>query len=225
VSVNVAPAAQAYVAVKRRILDQTYPPGEKLSEARLVEDLGLGRSPIRSALAQLKDDGWISVSPQSGTYVKSLGEKEIAELLELRLLLEGHVMRSAVKNLGVDELQALRCAYDAFFPRHAGSRNNPRFDQLIQFDALFHQAIYRAAGNSLITGMLLNLVDKIQWVKTSQPASVERVRSGFRELGRVLEALEARDAKKAAALMREHIGNAANYSAGVRRAAQTRRET
>ena len=56
-------AVHAYEAIKKRILEFHYRPGERLSEARLANDLGLGRSPIRTALAQLRNDGWISVSP------------------------------------------------------------------------------------------------------------------------------------------------------------------
>src|SRR5579862_6817843 len=84
-------AGQAYAAIKRRILDARYVPGERLSEVNLAKELGLGRSPIRTALAKLKSDGWVAVSPQSGTYIKSLGEREIQDLLGLRLLLETHV--------------------------------------------------------------------------------------------------------------------------------------
>lgn len=212
-SENSSAAAQAYIAVKKRILDQTYPPGKKLSEARLVEDLSLGRSRIRSALAQLKNDGWISVSPQSGTYVRSLSEKEIEDLLDLRLLLEVHVMQAAVANISAGDLRKLRRALDTFFPR-GGTK--PDFDDFNEFDSLFHLTIYRVAGNSLITDILLNLVEKVQWLKTSVLTTPERIKSGFRELEHILEALEARDPKKAALLMREHICNAADYSAGTR---------
>src|ERR1700747_2793371 len=83
-------AVHAYAAIKKRILDFRYAPGERLSEAQLAKELGLGRQLIRSALAKLKSDGWIAVSPQSGTYVKSLTEREIGDLVDLRLVLETH---------------------------------------------------------------------------------------------------------------------------------------
>src|ERR1043165_4108891 len=104
-------AVHAYSAIKKRILDFRYVPGERLSEAQLAKELGLGRSPIRTALAKLKSDGWVAVSPQSGTYIKSLSEKEIQDLLGLRLLLETHVTELAARAIGDDDLRKLRRAF------------------------------------------------------------------------------------------------------------------
>ena len=209
-------AVRAYAAIKKRILEFRYVPGERLSEANLSKELGLGRSPIRTALAKLKNDGWIAVSPQSGTYIKALTEKEIEDLLELRLLLETHVTERAAKLIGEDELRKLRRAFVASCPSGVGALGEEAFDEFNEFDSLFHLTIYRAAGNALVAEILTNLLAKVQWLKTTTRPSSARIRSGFGELQRILEALEARDSKAAAALMREHIGNAATFSARTR---------
>jgi DNA-binding GntR family transcriptional regulator len=212
-----AMAAQVYAAIKKRILERRYSPGERLSEARLVQELGLGRSPIRTALARLKNEGWIAVSPQSGTYIRSLSEKEIQDLVSLRLLLETHVTQFAATNISDEQLRKLRRSFQMLFPPDRAKVNEDYFDEFNEFDSLFHLTIYRAAGNSLITDILLNLLDKVQWLKTASRTSPARIKSGLMELERILRALEARDANKAAALMREHIGNAAQFAANVRR--------
>jgi GntR family transcriptional regulator, rspAB operon transcriptional repressor len=188
-------AVHAYTAIKKRILDFRYAPGERLSEAQLAKELGLGRSPIRTALARLKSDGWIAVSPQSGTYIKSLSDKEIADLIDLRLL---------------------RRAFTAFCPKGVADLDERAFDDFNQFDSLLHLTVYRAAGNALIAEMLANLLDKVQWLKTSARPSAARIRSGYTELRGILEALEARRPKEASARMREHITNAADFSARTR---------
>jgi GntR family transcriptional regulator, rspAB operon transcriptional repressor len=211
-----AMAAQVYAAIKKRILERRYSPGERLSEARLVQELGLGRSPIRTALARLKNEGWIAVSPQSGTYIKSLSEKEIQDLVALRLLLETHVTQFAAANISEEQLRKLRRSFQMLFPPDRAKVNEDYFDEFNEFDSLFHLTIYRAAGNTLITDILLNLLDKVQWLKTASRTSPARIKSGFMELERILKALEARDANKAAALMCEHIGNAAQFAANVR---------
>ena len=209
-------AVHAYAAIKKRILDFRYVPGERLSEAQLAKELGLGRSPIRTALAKLKSDGWIAVSPQSGTYVKSLSDAEIADLVDLRLLLETHVTELAAQRIGEEELRRLRRAFVAFCPRGVANLSERAFDDFNEFDALFHATLYRAAGNALITEILANLLDKVQWLKTSTRPSAARIRSGYTELRRILDALEAREPKLAAMRMREHISNAANFSAQTR---------
>jgi DNA-binding GntR family transcriptional regulator len=156
------------------------------------------------------------VSPQSGTYVRSLSDKEIQDLLELRLLLEAQVMRSAAAHISAEELRKLRRALEKACPRGIDRADEASFDDFNEFDSLFHLSAYRAAGNGLIAGILVDLIDKVQWLKSSAPGSTRRIRSGFHELERILAALEARDAERAAALMREHILNAADYAASTR---------
>jgi GntR family transcriptional regulator, rspAB operon transcriptional repressor len=208
-------AVKAYAAIKKRILDFRYVPGERLSEVNLAKELGLGRSPIRTALAKLKSDGWIAVSPQSGTFIRSLNEQEIQDLLDLRLLLETHVTELAAQRIGDDELRKLRRAFVAFRPTSIKDLG-AAFNEFNEFDSLFHLTLYRVAGNALITEILTNLLDKVQWLKTTTLPSAERIRSSFAELNRILEALEARDPKAAATRMREHIGNAATFAAEAR---------
>jgi len=209
-------AVHAYAAIKKRILESRYAPGERLSEAQLAKELGLGRSPIRTALAKLKSDGWIAVSPQSGTYIKSLNDKEIADLVDLRLLLETHATALAAQAIGDDDVRKLRRAFTAFCPKGVAHLNERAFDDFNEFDSLVHLTIHRAAGNALVAEILANLLDKVQWLKSSARPSAARIRAGYNELKGIVEALEARQPKEAATRMRDHITNAADFSARTR---------
>jgi DNA-binding GntR family transcriptional regulator len=209
-------AVHAYAAIKKRIIDSRYVPGERLSEAQLAKELGLGRSPIRTALARLKSDGWIAISPQSGTYVKSLTDREIAEIIDLRLLLETHVTALAAQAITDADLRKLRRAFASLCPDGVETLSERIFDDFNELDSLLHATVYRTAGNALIAEILANLFDKVQWLKTSAGPSATRMRLGFVELRRILEALEARDSKAAGERMREHISNAATFSAQKR---------
>ena len=61
-------AAEAYREIKRRIVELEYRLGERLSETRIASELNLGRSPVRSAFARLKSEGWIgNPFPLKGT--------------------------------------------------------------------------------------------------------------------------------------------------------------
>lgn len=216
--------ALAYDEVKRRIIETVYPPGAKLSEARLAEELGYGRSPIRSAFSRLQAEGWIDVSPQSGTYVKSLTEREIHDIFETRLLLESHVTSAAARNIDGEELRRLRVAFRRLAPQgRAGDQAMDSVEDFNELDSMFHSTIYRAAGNTLVTGILLNLLEKARWLKRSFPSTPKRWRLAYRELEAVLECLEARDGAKAAQRMREHIGNAADFAASLRKPARGKR--
>jgi DNA-binding GntR family transcriptional regulator len=215
---SAAAARLAYDEIKRRIIELVYPPGTKLSEARLVEDLGYGRSPIRTAFARLQAEGFIAVSPQSGTYVRSLTEREIRDIIDCRLLLETHVTRLAALHMEAEQLRKLRVAFRRLAPQGRELANDV-FEDFDALDSMFHSTIYQAAGNETMAGILLNLLEKVRWIKKSFPSTPKRMKLSFAEIERVLEALEERDPDAAARRMQEHIGNAADFAASFRREA------
>ena len=217
------PAGAAYEVIKRRIIDLEYAPGTKLSEARLVEELGYGRSPIRTAFARLQAEGFIAVSPQSGTYVRALTEREMKDIIECRLLLETHVTRLAAVNMEAEQLRRLRVALRRLAPQ-GRELSGDVFEAFNELDSMFHTTIYEAAGNAAMTGILCNLLEKVRWIKRSFPSTPKRMKLSFTELERVLEALEERDAEAAAQRMREHIGNAADFAANFRKEAASRKQ-
>lgn len=211
-----AVATLVYNEIKQRIIGLHYPPGEKLSEARLADELGCGRSPIRTAFAQLKNDGWIAVSPQSGTYVKSVTEQEIHDIFEYRLLLETHVTRLACTHFTDEALRRLRTAFRRLAPPGDAEFGPDVFDDFNELESMFHSTIYRTAGNALMTESLLNLLDKVRWLKKMTPSPPPRMKESFAELESILDAFEARDPELAAQRMRAHIGNAADFAAARR---------
>ncbi|HEY0219616.1 MAG TPA: GntR family transcriptional regulator [Afipia sp.] len=196
-----------YEAIKEGIRSHAYPPGQKLSEARLAEQLGVGRSPVRTSLRRLEAEGWIEISPQSGSFVAEPSTSDVLELAELRRLLEAHAACEAATKLTDDELKMLREECDALKAIDL-ERDT---DSLHAFDDIFHSTIHRAAGNKRITRMLRTLKDQIHWVRTFNTTVRPRRTSGsFAEMERVLEALERRNGEAAAALMAEHIQQIAN---------------
>ena len=194
-------AGASYREIKRRIIEGHYAPGEKLSEARLSAELGVGRSPIRTALARLQGEGWIEVSPQSGTYVRGLSGKEIDDVLEIRLVLETYVAGLAAKRISDAALSKLRRGFEAF----GATVTNDRMDEYLELDLAVHVAIYHAAGNELITQNLLNLIDKVRWIRRGSTAWLARIQEAYEEVERILQALEKRDAGAARDAMRRHI--------------------
>jgi DNA-binding GntR family transcriptional regulator len=200
---DLSPSAAAYVRIKEAILNQTYGPGQRLSEAMLVDDLMLGRSPIRTALARLEGEGWIRIQPQSGTFVRALTAREVAEIAELRLVLEVHAARRAAGQIALEDLVALRNGFEALSAK--GVEGN--FADFLELDDRFHTTIHRAADNRKIQEVLRNLRDQIHWVRVTTAVLPGRVDQSFKEMQRVLDALEKGDGDAAAEGMRVHIGN------------------
>jgi DNA-binding GntR family transcriptional regulator len=204
-------AAYVYREIKRRIVELEYRLGERLSETRLASELGVGRSPLRSALARLKGEGWLAISPQSGTFVKALTNRDIQEVTELRTVLEMHATRIAAVRITSKELDSLKMAFDTLGPRITDGHSEP----FIDLDNQLHQAIYTAAGNQLVHDILNNLRDKVQWIRRACSVSLDRVQEGFHEIESIFEALEQRDGEAAAERMRTHIQNAAAFCRAI----------
>ena len=197
----------AYQHIKDRIIDLSYLPNQRLSEARLSDESGLGRSPIRTALARLEGEGWIEVSPQSGTFVRALSQREITELTELRAILESHCIGIAAAKASEDEIDRLRIGFEAGGPKvRAGDA-----EAFIELDEELHGLIYRLADNHLIADTLIGLRDKVQWIRRACSVSETRVQDGFAEIEAIFAALARRDAAAAQARMREHVENAARF--------------
>ncbi|WP_454916785.1 GntR family transcriptional regulator [Xanthobacter sediminis] len=199
-------ADAAYQEIKWRIMNRGYAPGEKLSEARLSAELGVGRSPIRTALARLQGEGWIAVSPQSGTYVKGLTTAEINEVFELRLILEPAAAALAAERMETAELDRLKRAFETLGPMLC----EDRVDDYLALDLQTHRTIYNAGGNQLIAGILLNLLDKVHWIQRGCISTPRQVRA-YQEIRELLGALERRDSEEAARVMRTHIFHTAQF--------------
>jgi DNA-binding GntR family transcriptional regulator len=201
------PAPRAYREIKRRILELKYAPGERLSELRLAAELGLGRSPIRTAFAQLRGEGWVSVSPQSGTYVRGLTEEEIAEVFEVRLVLETYVAGMAASRISLEKVNELRTAFRSLIP----FTQDEDLERYLELDLQLHVTIYHAAGNNIITSTLLNLLDRIAWIRRGSTSWPWRIEEAIDEGQKILAALDRRDAAAASKAMHKHITNSRNF--------------
>ena len=86
---SISLATQAYEKIKENILRLTYPPGMSLTEAMLTEELGMSRSPVRTAIHRLQNEGLIVSDYYKSLTVKEITDQDIYELYQLRELIEG----------------------------------------------------------------------------------------------------------------------------------------
>lgn len=102
---------EAYAYIHERIVDGSYAPGDHLRTNEIAEELSISRMPIREALRQLEAEGLVFLRPNRGMAVMNLSVDEVQDLLELRALLEGLIVRHAMPQLtGIQlyELELLR---------------------------------------------------------------------------------------------------------------------
>src|SRR5258708_1847321 len=88
-----------YESIRRAILDGRYGPGDRLVESQLAAELGVSRTRIREALSRLETERLVATLPTRGHVVRRLGRRDIEEMYELRLELEGYAARTAAETI------------------------------------------------------------------------------------------------------------------------------
>ena len=98
---------QAYAWLLERILDLRIPPGSVVNEQQLALEIGLGRMPVREALARLAGDRFTTVMARRSTVVTSLGLEDVLDMFEAREALQCGVAHLAARKASDDDLATL----------------------------------------------------------------------------------------------------------------------
>ena len=202
-----AGAELAYEQVRSAIVENRYPPGQRLVEQRIAEELGLSRTPVREALHMLEAEGLVVSERNRGAMVRPLSTTEVLDLYGLRIRLESYAVEVATERATETELGELAADADAFRRiRQTSDVETVEGVRLIhEANHRFHDAIITAARHRRLAIMLARTVDiplVFQAFRTFGAAEIERSDT-FHHL--IVEAMCRRDPNRAAALMTEHI--------------------
>ncbi len=143
-----------YEKLKEAILDGAIPPGERLSEVELAEQLMVSRTPVREAIRQLAETGLIMLVPRRGAFVILPTTEDARHLYEVRTALELLALKRLCGNPPREELQDLRKAFEEV----SNASNSKAF---LDLDMELHHLIRRGSGNPFLEGVLHNVMDLI----------------------------------------------------------------
>ncbi|HHW62093.1 MAG TPA: GntR family transcriptional regulator [Syntrophomonadaceae bacterium] len=193
-------------SIRDAIIKGTLKPGERLMEIQLAEELGVSRTPVREALRKLELEGFIVMVPRKGAYVADLSVKDIADVFEIRIALEGLAAALAAERITDEELELMeRSLIEKGEAIVAGD-----LERLVQVDASFHETLYQASRNERLNAIINNLREQIQRFRSASLSYPGRNKKSLDEHRAILEALEARNVTLARQLAQEHIENAEN---------------
>lgn len=189
-----------YQTLKEEILNGHYEFGEKLVISRLAVRFQSSEIPVREAISQLDSDKLIEFKPHVGAVVSTLLSKDIQEIFELRVELEGLATRLAVEGLKEDHMVELRKILDdsvvAFSEKDYG-----KYESL---NVKFHNKIYSACNNQL----LIRTIDDL-WANTKRYPSLfkgndEHIHASVEEHEMIYQALLQKDSMLAESYMVKH---------------------
>lgn len=98
--------------IRQAILQGVFPPGQRLNLESIASALGVSRMPVRASLRQLEGEGLLRIHPHRGATVSVLTAAEIAEIYELRVVLECYLLEHAIANLDDAAMEALQVTVD-----------------------------------------------------------------------------------------------------------------
>jgi DNA-binding GntR family transcriptional regulator len=133
---------QVYQTLLDAISDGSLPPGTRITQEEIAEQMDVSRSPVLQALRLLKKDGLVQDAPGRGLLVAALDAQWIGDLYQVRGALDTLAARLAAERKAVIDPAII-----------AGGRQAARgkdVKAMIDADIAFHTAIYRASGNPLI---------------------------------------------------------------------------
>jgi len=196
-------ADQAVAAIRTAVRDGTLQAGQLYSAYQIASYLGVSRSPVREALMRLAEAGMVSFERNRGFRVVVPGAAEIAEVFQLRLLLEVPAARRAAARPPAGLAARLAAELDQM--RAAAGRLDER--ALMQHDQRLHRLILEAAGNSRLAALVDNLRDATRTLGASTAGRSRGLADITAEHVPVIDAISAGDPEAAAAAMSRHIAH------------------
>ncbi len=198
-----------YQILWSRIVSRDLHPGEKLSDLRLSNELGVSRTPVREALHRLLQDGVIRAEPNRGFFVTSFSARDIEEIFEIRAALEALALRTYLARNPDDdfaaELEELseieRELADAETDNQIRSAN----ERFLAADQGFHRTIVERSGNERLAAMINGIWAQIavfQKAGTHVPGYIEVAVRQHRE---IIGLLRDRRHDEAIAALQAHI--------------------
>lgn len=197
---------QVLAALRNALVTGELAPGEVYSAPVLGERLGVSATPVREAMQQLAQEGAVEVVPNRGFRVVRRGTRELAELAEVRALIEVPVMLRLARTVTAGRWAELRPLAEATV-RAAATGCRATY---AESDGAFHRAVLALAGNEQLVQIAEDLHRRAQWPLTG--GSVSRGRADLvadaAEHTALLDALIAQDLPVVQSLVREHFTGA-----------------
>ena len=191
----------AYNDVLQLILSGTFPPGTRLDEQLIAEELGISRTPLREAIAKLVKDGLVEHRPYRGNFVRSFTARQAGDIYDVRRSLESLAVRLAIPNLSDAAIADLRAILREVSAALAAG-------DLVRYslaDQRFHDAIAALSGNETLIAILSQLRGQIQLIRLMANQNPDLVETTAAERPEIVAAMAERDVERAVRLMDEHI--------------------
>ena len=206
-------AVKAQLRLRELILGGELAAGSRIAELTLVDKLGVSRTPIRTALMKLEQEGLLEALSHGGFAVRTFTESDVSDAIELRGTLEGLAARFAAERGCVPSLlaQARTCldGIDQFLGH--GRLNDEAFSDYVAHNERFHALLAEMSGSTLlqrelerVSGLPFASPSGFVISQANSPQARDMLVIAQDQHRQVLVAIEQGEGARAEAIMREH---------------------
>ena len=206
-------AVKAQLRLREMILAGELAGGARIAELAIVDLLGVSRTPIRSALMRLEQEGLLEALPNGGYAVRTFSERDVSDAIELRGTIEGLAARLAaergVASVVINEARACLDAVDALLEQPA--LDDAAFSRYVELNQRFHTLLSEMSGSTVLARELERVVNLpfaspsgFVVVQANTPKARDMLVVAQDQHRQVLEAIAQREGARAEAIMREH---------------------
>jgi DNA-binding GntR family transcriptional regulator len=195
---------QVYELLWRRIVSHQLQPGDKLSDLRLSEELGVSRTPVREALHRLAQEGIVRAESRRGFYVSDFSSEDVREVYDVRTALEVLAVRLALPHLRAADLDIAQRELDAV-SRRVRAGDPEANETFLVIDRAFHQMLVQAANNRRLAGMMASVQAQLRVFQFYGIHFQDMMEMSLEHHQAILAALRAGDRPAAEAAMERHI--------------------
>ncbi len=189
--------------IREDILNDQYKHGEKIVEAKLAEELGVSRTPVREALKQLELDGLVENIPNRGVIVKGISQQDIYDIFTIRMAIEGIAAQWAIERMSDEEMNQLKEVFELMeFYTFKGD-----VTKIFELNTKFHEIIYMATKSRYLEHVLRDFQLFIKSTRNKSLRSEGRMETALEEHKCILEAFINKDAPTAVSMLTKHITN------------------
>ncbi len=182
------------VELRRAIREGVLVPGQRLAQSEIASQLGVSRIPLRDALRRLEVESLVHIDGHKGAWVTVLTVDDIAEIYEMRILLESRCMEYAVQKMSDEHAQRLSAA--AIASEDATATPAESFNRRREF----YSELYSHAGRPRMRRTIMQLRDNVD--RYHLLSDRDHAHHAHKELA---DAIASRDANQAAAVLVQHI--------------------
>lgn len=197
---------QAYKHIKNMIIQGKFTVQEAININQLAERMNMSRTPVHKALAQLEREGYLTITPQVGVFVRRPDHKEILERLQLCVTIDVFLAEQAARQINDWQLEELRTLIDEMkIPDLSAETYNA-------LNVKFHTVICQAANNHFAFQ-----TNKINWDYLNYVNITDEL---FQDINReqsqaehkmIFYALKDHDTKLTELLMKKHLMRVAHF--------------